>query len=179
MDAWNHRGHFIWRFVNPFTTSCQSSHTLVNGMLNNFWSTESIFNQFRVFLKTLNALCVCLQCKHPRSIKRFIRSDKPITSVFRVKSQKCDFGAEPRCRLFATSAGKGLKLNAWLNHQSWLNQMTNTARAGIHRGFEEGGKDSTGSHVSNIKICLSKMSNCSIYLLQIIKKSGVGIRQSG
>jgi hypothetical protein len=49
-----------------------------------------------------------LQYEHPRSIKRVIRSDKPITSVFPVKSQKCDFGAEPRCRLFATSAGKVL-----------------------------------------------------------------------
>jgi hypothetical protein len=66
--------------------------------------------QFSVFLKTLNALCVCLQYKHPRSIERVIRSDKPITSVFPVKSQKCDFGAEPSCRLFATSAGKGLIL---------------------------------------------------------------------
>jgi hypothetical protein len=62
-----------------------------------------------VFLKTLNALCVCLQYKHPRSIKRVIRSGKPMTLVFPVKSQKCDFGAESRCRLFATSAGKGLK----------------------------------------------------------------------
>jgi hypothetical protein len=31
-----------------------------------------------------------------------------VSSVFPVKSQKCDFGAEPRWRLFATSAGKGL-----------------------------------------------------------------------
>jgi hypothetical protein len=36
-------------------------------------------------------------------------ADKPITSVFPVKSQKCDFVAEPRCRLLATLAGKGLK----------------------------------------------------------------------
>jgi hypothetical protein len=36
-------------------------------------------------------------------------SDKPIPSAFPVKSQKYDFGAEPRCRLFATSAGKGLR----------------------------------------------------------------------
>jgi hypothetical protein len=64
-----------------------------------------------VFLKTSNALCVCLQYKHPRSIKRVIRSDKPITSVFPVKSQKCDFGAEHRCHLFATSAGKRLRSN--------------------------------------------------------------------
>jgi hypothetical protein len=44
-------------------------------------------------------------------MKRVIRSDKPITLVFPVKLQKCDFGAEPRCRLFATSAGKGLNKN--------------------------------------------------------------------
>jgi hypothetical protein len=43
-------------------------------------------------------------------MKRVIRSDKLITSVFPIKSQKCDFGAEPRCRLFGASAGKGLNL---------------------------------------------------------------------
>jgi hypothetical protein len=42
-------------------------------------------------------------------MKRVIRSDKPITSVFPVKSQNCDFGAEPKYRLFATSASKGLR----------------------------------------------------------------------
>jgi hypothetical protein len=41
-------------------------------------------------------------------MKRVIRSDKPVTSVFPVQSQKCDYGAEPRCRFLATSAGKGL-----------------------------------------------------------------------
>jgi hypothetical protein len=91
-----------------FQRLVRSSHTLANWILNNFWPTESIFNHFSVFLKTLNALCVCLHYKHPRSMKRVIRSDKQITSVFHVKSQKCDFGAEPRCRLFATSAGKEL-----------------------------------------------------------------------
>jgi hypothetical protein len=45
---------------------------------------------------------------HTPGQKRVIRSDKPITSVFPVKSHKCDFGAEPRCRLFVTFAGKGL-----------------------------------------------------------------------
>jgi hypothetical protein len=45
-------------------------------------------------------------------MKRVIRSDKPITSVFPVKSQKCDFGAEPRCRLFVTSTGQGLIANS-------------------------------------------------------------------
>jgi hypothetical protein len=38
---------------------------------------------------------VCNKC-YPRSTKRVIRSDKPITSVFPVKSQKCDLGAKPR-----------------------------------------------------------------------------------
>jgi hypothetical protein len=76
------RSHMHWNHINPFTASCEnamslsvpgivrSSHTLVNWNLNNFWSTEPIFNQFFfVFLRTVNALCVCLQYKHPRSIK--------------------------------------------------------------------------------------------------------------
>jgi hypothetical protein len=71
-----------------FQRFVRSSHTLVNWILNNFWSTESILNQFSVFLKTSNALCVCLQYKHPRSVKSVIRTDKPITLVFPVKSQK-------------------------------------------------------------------------------------------
>jgi hypothetical protein len=96
----------------------RSSNTLVNWILNNFWSTESIFKHLCVLLKTLNALCVCLQYKHPISIKRVSRSGKPITSVFPVKSQKMrDFGAEPRCRLFATSAGKGLIVTSLRNTQ--------------------------------------------------------------
>jgi hypothetical protein len=74
----------------------------------NFWSTESMFNQFSVFLKTLNALCVCLQYRHPRSIKRVIRSDKPVTLLLLLWSHKCNFGAEPRSRIIATSAVKGL-----------------------------------------------------------------------
>jgi hypothetical protein len=74
----------------------------------NFWSTELIFNQFSVFLKTLNALYVCLQYKHPRSIKRVIRSDKPITLLLLLWSHKCDFGAGPWSRIIATSAVKGL-----------------------------------------------------------------------
>jgi hypothetical protein len=74
----------------------------------NFWSTESIFNQFSMFLKTLNALCVWLQYEHPRSIKRVIGSDKPVTLLLLLWSHKCDFGAEPRSRIIATWAGKGL-----------------------------------------------------------------------
>jgi hypothetical protein len=74
----------------------------------NFWSPESIFNQFSVFLKTMNALCVCLQYKHPRSIKRVIRSDKPVTLLLLLwslvaqmrlrrwayESHNCDFGSD-------------------------------------------------------------------------------------
>jgi hypothetical protein len=60
-----------------------------------------------VFLKTLNALCVCLQNKHPRSMKRVIRLDKPVTVLLVLWSHKCDFGAEPRSRIIATSAVKG------------------------------------------------------------------------
>jgi hypothetical protein len=62
-----------------------------------------------MFLKTLNALCACLQYKHPRSIKRVIRSDKPVTLLLLLWSHKCDFGAEPRSRIIATSAVKGLR----------------------------------------------------------------------
>jgi hypothetical protein len=104
---------------NPFTASCENAMTLsVPGIPAscekfpdssqlNFWSTESIFNHFSVFLKTLNALCVCLQHKHTRSVRRVIRSDKRVTLLL-LWSHKCDFGAEPRSRIIATSAVKGL-----------------------------------------------------------------------
>jgi hypothetical protein len=107
--------------VNPFTASCKNAMTLLvpcvpescekfpHSSQWNFWSTESIFNQLNsVFLKTLNALCVCLQYKHPRSMKRVIRSNKPVTLLLLFWSHKCDFGAEPRSRIIATSAVKGL-----------------------------------------------------------------------
>jgi hypothetical protein len=107
--------------LNPFTASCENAITVSvpgvpascekfphSGQFN-FWSTESIFNQFSVFLKTLNALCVCLQYKHPRSMKRVIRSDKPVTLLLLLWSHKCDIGTEPRSRIIATSAVKGLK----------------------------------------------------------------------
>jgi hypothetical protein len=107
--------------INSFTASCENAMTLsVPGVQAscekfphtsqlNFWSTESIFNQFSVFLKTLNALRVYLQYKHPTSTKRVIRSDKPVTLLLLFSSQKCDIGAEPRSRIIATSAVKGLK----------------------------------------------------------------------
>jgi hypothetical protein len=57
-----------------------------------------------VFLKTLNALCVCLQYEHPRSMKRVIRSDKPVTLLLLFWSHKCDVGAEPRSRIIATGS---------------------------------------------------------------------------
>jgi hypothetical protein len=107
---------------NPFTASCENAMTLsvpgvpascekfLHSSQLNFWSTESIFYQFSVFLKTLNTLCVCLQYKHPRSMKRVIRSDKPVTLLVLLWSHKCDFGAEPRSRIIATSAVKGLKM---------------------------------------------------------------------
>jgi hypothetical protein len=82
----------------------KSSHTLVNWHLNNFWSDEPIFNQCFVFLKTSNALCICLQYKHPRSLKRVISSDKPVTLLLLLWSPKCDFGAEPSSRIIATWA---------------------------------------------------------------------------
>jgi hypothetical protein len=42
-------------------------------------------------------------------MKRVIRSDKPVTLLLLLWSHKCDFGAEPRSRIIATSAVKGLK----------------------------------------------------------------------
>jgi hypothetical protein len=107
---------------NPLTASCENAMTLsVPGVPAscdkfphssqlNFWSTESIFNPFSVFLKTLNALCVCLQYKHTSSMKRVIRSDKPITLLLLLWSHKCDIGAESRSRIIVTSAVKGLWL---------------------------------------------------------------------
>jgi hypothetical protein len=87
-----------------FQRRVRSSHTLVN------W-TFDLLNRFSIrlacFLKTLNALCVCLQYKHPRSMKRVIRSDKPVTLLLLFWSHKCDIGAEPRSRIIATSAVKG------------------------------------------------------------------------
>jgi hypothetical protein len=59
-------------------------------------------------LKTFNALCVCLQYKHPRSMKRVIRSDKRVTLLLLLWSHKCDHGAEPRSHIIATSTVKGL-----------------------------------------------------------------------
>jgi hypothetical protein len=106
--------------VNPFTASCENAMTLsVPGIPAscekfphssqlNFSSTESIFYQFSAFLKTWNALCVCLQYKHPRSIKKVIRSDKPVTLLLLFWSHNCDFGAEPLSLIIATSAVKGL-----------------------------------------------------------------------
>jgi hypothetical protein len=113
------RGYRQSRF-NPFTASCENAMTLSvlgapascekfpHSSQLNFSSTESIFNQFSVFLKILNALCVCLQYKHPRSIKRVIRSGKPVTLLLLLWSHKCDFGAEPRSRIIVTLAVKGL-----------------------------------------------------------------------
>jgi hypothetical protein len=42
-------------------------------------------------------------------MKRVIRSDKPVTLLLLFWSHKCDNGAEPRSRIIATSAVKGLK----------------------------------------------------------------------
>jgi hypothetical protein len=45
-------------------------------------------------------------------MKRVIRSDKPVTVLLLFWSHKCDIGAEPRNRIIATSAVKGLKANS-------------------------------------------------------------------
>jgi hypothetical protein len=94
-----------WLSVPGVPASCEK---FPHSSQFNFWSTESIFNQFSLFLKTLNALCICPQYKHPRSMKRVIRSDKPVTLLLLFWSHKCNFGAEPRSRIIATSAVKGL-----------------------------------------------------------------------
>jgi hypothetical protein len=57
-----------------------------------------------------------LQYKHPRSVKRVIRSDKPVTLLLLLWSHKCDFGAEPRSRIIATSAVKGLNCRQFSAH---------------------------------------------------------------
>jgi hypothetical protein len=41
-------------------------------------------------------------------MKKVIKSDKPVTSLLLFWSHKCDFGAEPRSRIIATSVVKGL-----------------------------------------------------------------------
>jgi hypothetical protein len=147
-------GHGNSHFINPFTASCENAMTLsVPGVPAscekfphssqlNFLSTESILNQFSVFLKTLNAICVCLQYKHPRSMKRVIRSDKPVTLLLLFWSHKCDIGAEPRSRIIASSAVEGLNL---LMHLSCCNMHTYQAMQsctsdlsyGVFLGIEE------------------------------------------
>jgi hypothetical protein len=42
-------------------------------------------------------------------MKRVIRSDKPVNLLLLLWSHKCDFGAEPRSRIIATSVVKELK----------------------------------------------------------------------
>jgi hypothetical protein len=42
-------------------------------------------------------------------MKRVIRSNKPVTLLLLLWSHKCDFGAEPRSCIIATSPVKGLK----------------------------------------------------------------------
>jgi hypothetical protein len=125
--------------INPFTASCENAMTVsVPGVPAscekfphssqlNFWSTESILNQFSVFLKTLNALCVCLQYKHPRSMKRVIRLDKPVTLLLLFWSHKCDFGAEPMSRIIATPAVKGLMSSGYF----YLNEPKQNLRSGV------------------------------------------------
>jgi hypothetical protein len=41
-------------------------------------------------------------------MKRVIRSDEPVTLFLLLWSHKCNFGAEPKSRIIATSAVKGL-----------------------------------------------------------------------
>jgi hypothetical protein len=64
-------------------------------------------------------------------MKRVIKSDKPITSVFHVKLQKCDFGVEPRCRLFATLAGKGLMKTRDRITEEWVELREKNSTKGL------------------------------------------------
>jgi hypothetical protein len=43
-------------------------------------------------------------------MKSVIRSDKAVTLLLLFWSHKCDFGAEPRSRIIATSAVKGFNI---------------------------------------------------------------------
>jgi hypothetical protein len=79
----------LWKHNVSLSVSWRSSALWeVNLILNNFWSTESYFNQFSEFLKTLNALCICLKYKHPWSMKRVIRSDKQISFPCQVEKMR-------------------------------------------------------------------------------------------
>jgi hypothetical protein len=71
-------------------------------------------------------------------MKRVIKSDKPVTLLLLFWSHKCDNGAEPRSRIIATSAVKGLK-TCFLGH--------NVLNLSVHiiRLFSKG--NSSGSYV--------------------------------
>jgi hypothetical protein len=81
--------------VNPFTARRSSALWEVPTLYSfKFWITFDLLNRFSISLVCFWTLCVYLQYKHPRSTKRDMRSDKPITSVFPVRSHKCDIGRE-------------------------------------------------------------------------------------
>jgi hypothetical protein len=104
---------------NPFTASCENAMTpsvpnvpescekFPHSSQLNFWSTESIFNQFSVFLKHWMLFASVCNINTPRQW-RVIRSDKPVTLLLLFWSHKCYIGAEPRSRIIATLAVKGL-----------------------------------------------------------------------
>jgi hypothetical protein len=52
--------------------------------------------------------------------ERVFRSDKPVTLVYPLRSHKCDNGAEPRCRIIATSAVKGLKTRTFIQNRVYF-----------------------------------------------------------
>jgi hypothetical protein len=56
-------------------------------------------------------------------MKRVIWSDKPVTVLLLFWSHKCDNGAEPRSRIIATAAVKGLKKNVLQKFFLWTQRF--------------------------------------------------------
>jgi hypothetical protein len=101
-----------------------------------------------VFLRTVNALCVCLHNKHPRSIKE---SSGQTSQSFQSTPHKCDFGAEPRSRIIVTSAVKGLN-NFLRDYFSFCEIRTPLGRAKSALNFEVSSfQDAIGTENSSFR----------------------------
>jgi hypothetical protein len=61
-------------------------------------------------------------------MKRVIRSDKPVTLLLLFWSHKCDIGDEPRSRIIATSAVKGLNATHRLRVMKMMPRMHQIAQ---------------------------------------------------
>jgi hypothetical protein len=82
-----------------FQCHVRSSHTLDNWILNNFLSTKSIFKQFSVCFST-----------HSMLFASVCNINTPGQQVRQANHFSFPCQVEFRCRLFATSAEKGLTL---------------------------------------------------------------------